>query len=382
MSGRPRIGVSGSYGGTNLGDEAILESILSQLRESLDADVTVFTHDAEDTRSRHDVNAVDVRSLTRDESRAEVASLDVFVLGGGGILFDEGADAYLRELRLAQEERIPTMIYAVSAGPLTNVSTRELVRDGLEAADIVTVRDRRARHLLEEVGVEREVIVTADPAVLLRPASSPDDFLRAEGVTTERALVGISVREPGPAAPDLDIEQYHALLADSADYMVDRFDANILFFPLERKATDLQHSHAVISRMQNAARAAVLKGEYTASELLAIVGRLEFALGMRLHFLIFAARQGVPFVALPYASKVEGFIEDVGLEMPALSKVTTGRLLAMIDWSWDRREEVRQRIRDAMPDLEARARENNRLLVDLVTQRMRAKGERNASAEP
>ena len=58
--------------------------------------------------------------------------------------------------------------------------------------------------------------------------------------------VGFSVREPGPAAPDLNIEQYHAILANTADYMVERFDAQILFVPMEGgENKDPQHSHAV-----------------------------------------------------------------------------------------------------------------------------------------
>ena len=53
-----RIGISGSYGGNNLGDEAILLSILQQLRESVDAHVTVFSPGADDTRERHQVEHV------------------------------------------------------------------------------------------------------------------------------------------------------------------------------------------------------------------------------------------------------------------------------------------------------------------------------------
>ena len=38
-----RVAISGSYGGMNLGDEAILEGMLSELRASLDVDVVVFS---------------------------------------------------------------------------------------------------------------------------------------------------------------------------------------------------------------------------------------------------------------------------------------------------------------------------------------------------
>jgi polysaccharide pyruvyl transferase WcaK-like protein len=38
-----RIGISGSYGGMNLGDEAIFEGILRELRASIPAEITVFS---------------------------------------------------------------------------------------------------------------------------------------------------------------------------------------------------------------------------------------------------------------------------------------------------------------------------------------------------
>ena len=53
-----RIGISGSYGGMSLGDEAILEGILTQLRASVAAEVTVFSRNAPDTLARHNVERV------------------------------------------------------------------------------------------------------------------------------------------------------------------------------------------------------------------------------------------------------------------------------------------------------------------------------------
>lgn len=47
---RITIGISGSYGGMNLGDEAILEGIIAQLRATLPADITVFSRNPEPCR--------------------------------------------------------------------------------------------------------------------------------------------------------------------------------------------------------------------------------------------------------------------------------------------------------------------------------------------
>jgi polysaccharide pyruvyl transferase CsaB len=361
-----KVGISGSYGGLNLGDEAILQSIVTQLRASVPCQITVFSRDAKDTAGRHTVDkSIPVRDLSRDEVLPEVADLDLFILGGGGILYDDAAAVYLREVALAQEHHVPVLVYAVSAGPLHDAAARTLVRDTLSRADAVTVRERRARQLLEEVGV-RDIEVTADPAFLLEPAPLPDDALHREGLNEHRRLIGLSVREPGSAAPDIDENHYHALLANAADYMVDRLEADLVFVPMEPRRKDTQHSHAVVSKMAYAHRATVLKGEYTSGQLLSLMGHFDFAVGMRLHFLIFAALNRVPFVALPYSSKVAGFLEDLEIAMPPLKQVNAGQLIAYIDRWWDLRRNLQARLEKSVPDIQARARRTNEIARQLL----------------
>jgi len=364
-----RIGISGSYGGLNLGDEAILQSIMAQLRAAVPCEITVFSRDAKDTAARHKVEkSIPVRDLSRDEVRPEVAELDLLILGGGGILYDEAAAVYLREVELAQEHGVPVLVYAVSAGPLHDAAARTLVRDTLSRVDAVTVRERRARQLLEEVGV-RDIEVTADPAFLLEPEPLPADALQREGLNQNRRLIGLSVREPGSAAPDIDEAHYHALLANAADYMVDRLDADLVFVPMEPRQKDTQHCHAVVSKMAHAHQATVLKGEYTSGQLLSLISHFDFAVGMRLHFLIFAALNRVPFVALPYSSKVAGFLEDLEIAMPPLKQVNAGQLIAYIDRWWDLRRNLQARLEKGVPEIQARARRTTEIALRLLTER-------------
>lgn len=361
----PRIGISGSYGGMNLGDEAILEGILTELGPALAANVTVLSRNPDDTRARHGVaRVIAPRTMTKTEMRAELEGMDLLILGGGGILYDRDAETYLREVFLAHELGIPVVVYAISAGPLTRQTARDAVREGLNRAALVTVRDRQGYRLLEDVGVTREIHLAADPALLLEPEELPLEALTAEGVEFDRKLVGFSVREPGPAAPDIDPEEYHSLLAHAADFIVERYDADVVFVPMEK--ADVQHSHGVVAHMQNSERAEILRRRYSPRQVLHLMGRFELAVGMRLHFLIFAALRGTPFTALPYASKVTGLLEHLQIETPPLARIGVGQLIARIDRSWDRREEIRARIRDRLPELKERARRPNALLMEIL----------------
>jgi polysaccharide pyruvyl transferase CsaB len=375
-----KVGISGSYGGFNLGDEAILHVIVSELRRSLSVEITVFSRDAEDTKRRHDVeHVVQPRELSRRETQGVIANLDLFILGGGGILYDADADMYLREVILAHEAGTPVMVYAISAGPLVDPPLRARVRDALNQATVIAVRDRHARQLLEEVGVHRDVVLTADPTMLLEPEPlTLEEILRAEAIDPDARLIGFSVREPGPAAPNLNVEHYHRLLANAADFMIDRLDAEVVFFPMERRTFDVQHSHGVVGQMSHAQRATVLKCDYRPGQILSLLEHFEFSVGMRLHFLIFSALAGVPFVGLPYATKVAGFLEELRLQAPVLEHVSAGQLIAHIDRAWDQRDELRTRIQEALPELQQRAGANNQLAVRLLSQ---LEGRRNLRDE-
>jgi polysaccharide pyruvyl transferase CsaB len=368
---RRAIGISGSYGGMNHGDEAILRSMVASLRERLpDSDLTVFSRDAADTRTRHDGvdRVIDIRRMTGEEAAPEVQRLDLLLLGGGGLLFDGEARQFLREVGLARRHGVPSMTYAIGAGPLDDPAETEAVAGGLNDIAAVTVRDSGAQRILEQAGVERPIEVTADPTLLLLTEPFGEEQLAAEGVRPGRPVVGMSIREPGAAAPDLDVGAYASLLAHTADFVVRRFAADVLFIPMER--ADFRLSHMVMSRMVRADHAHVLKGDYPAGMLLGVMEHLDFVIGARLHVLIFAALSGTPFLALPYAAKVSDFIASVGVaEPPPISRDSAGALIATVDEAWDRREAEAARLRRAVRPLQELAERTLEIAAGLVERR-------------
>jgi polysaccharide pyruvyl transferase CsaB len=366
-TGSPAIGICGSYGGLNVGDEAILTVVLEQLRQAVPGvELTVFTRNVAHTRQHHVVeHVIDARESLRDELVDGVERLDVLLLGGGGILYDDEADLYLHLPRIAQQLGVRTATYAIGAGPLQRRPDRRAVASVLGGMPAITVRDARTRRLLEEVGVERDITVTGDPALLLEGGTPPAGALEREGIDPERRLVGLSVREPGAAAGELEPPLYHRLLAHAADFVADRFDADLLFVPMERQ--DVGHAHRVIAEMGLPDRARVLTGSYGPRELLGIVGRLDMAIGMRLHFLIFAALSGVPILGLPYASKVTSFLQQMGLSAPdQMQPEHAGTLLAAVDRTWDLREDASRLIRERLPALQREARRTAPIISQLV----------------
>src|SRR3546814_15612088 len=97
----------------------------------------------------------------------------------------------------------------------------------------ITVREVGAKQLLEEIGVEVPITVTADPALLLTPDRFTDEMLMQAGIPRDRRLVGLSVRERGAAAPHLEGSGNPPRLAQPAHSIRPRTDARGVFCPLK-----------------------------------------------------------------------------------------------------------------------------------------------------
>ena len=215
------VGIVGSYGGLNAGDEAILTVAIAQLRAAVaDVEIVVFSRDCDHTRRHHDVErVVAADAAEREDLLAVVKRLDLMLLGGGGILYDREAEFYLRLVRLAQKAGIATATYAVGAGPLERSADRASVAAVLNRMDLITVREAAAKRLLEESGVERAITVTADPAVLLQPEPFTEQMLEREGLAAGLRLIGMSVREGGRAMSEISESETREIGAQSIQVM-------------------------------------------------------------------------------------------------------------------------------------------------------------------
>ncbi len=372
-----RFGVLGSYGGLNSGDEAIcagvISSILNRVPEAL---IVLFSRDVAHSCEHHHVDAVyPSREVSRDDLAPVLSDLDVLLVGGGGLFYDGEAQAYTYLVRLAQRLGVTTAAYAVGAGPLDDPSERAAVAETFDQMAAITVRDDVSKRTLEAAGVTRPMQVTADPALLVRAprtgkaTARADEPFALEGIDTTQRLVGMSVREAGNAAPDISLEHHHALLASAADFLVHRVDATVVFVPMER--SDIAHAHAVMADMNAPEHARVLSGSHTPERLLQMISHFDFAVGMRLHFLIFAAVARVPFLPLAYAAKVSDFVRNLDMPLPpSAERAHAGTLLAAIDRAWDMRRVLKTRLDETVPPLERRAEKT----IDIILAAVRTAG--------
>ena len=179
--------ISGYYGFDNIGDESILRTLVTSLRERIpDCSLTVLSHDPAATREKYGVEAVE-RMSPLAIARA-VRRCDMLISGGGSLLQDvtssKSLHYYLAIIRFAQLLGKKVFIYSQGIGPIEKDADRRATARALRRADGIVVRDERSAALLAEIGVPAErVVITADPVIRMK---KPDGDVGAEILRTKK----------------------------------------------------------------------------------------------------------------------------------------------------------------------------------------------------
>ncbi len=306
-----RILISGYYGFSNLGDEAILTSVQKALlQQNSAAELTVLSANPNVTRQSHGV-----RSLSRTDFAAiwhALGSSDLLISGGGSLLQDVTSSRslryYLAILLLAILHRCPFMIYAQGIGPLNGKWNRRLTSLILKRARAITVRDAESVEELQRLGLKAERIqLSADPVLLFpRPEAKLGEQLlqQLQLQPGSGPLIGVSVRPWG------DNEKWVEQLALTLDRLVAERNARIVFIPMQEN-DDEKISRAILARMKNQQQTAVLPTGHHVEEVISLIDACDLLIGVRLHALVFAAVAQTKAIAIRYDPKVDHFARRV-----------------------------------------------------------------------
>ena len=360
-----RVVMSGYYGFGNAGDDAILESIQQAIRTASDeVSVTVLSNDPELTRRQYGLDAIPRFRVLRVFQALRRG--DVLLSGGGSLLQDTTSTRsllyYLSVIRCARLLGRPVMLYANGIGPVRKPANRRRVKKVVEQAALVTLRDHASALELEQMGVTRPVQVTADPVFHLEPAGQARslELLSAAGLSGDKPFAVVSVRDWR------DVGNFYSQLAGLCGHLRRKHGLEILFL-LMQPERDREATARVRGQMEEPSF--VLDAPCTPRELMGVLGQAHLCLAMRLHTLIFAARMAVPAMGLVYDPKVASYLEE--LDLPAAGDVEHfdgAEAIRRADALMADYSNVLARLREKSAQLAESARENERLLLNLLEQ--------------
>ena len=328
---RAGVLICGAYGMHNLGDDAVLDALLAELR-SIDPDmpITVLSRSPEETAREHGVEALhmfNVPGFLKAMGRRRL-----YVNGGGSLIQDVTSTRslwyYLFTLWAAKRRGCRVMMYGCGIGPVNRPANRRLARRVIDrCVDAITLRGSRSREVLAEFGVTRpEILVTSDPALFLKSAPGPevDRAMEQLGLEPQGRYFGICVRRwPG-------MEEKAPLFAAAADYAYETYGMQPVLLTVNS-----DQDEPITARVRALVRVpcAQASGQIPLETMIGLIGRMRGVVAMRLHALIFAASQSVPMAAVSYDPKVASFLDDLSLShyLDIAELHTAEQLYALVD---------------------------------------------------
>lgn len=358
------IVISGYYGFRNSGDDALLMSIIEDLRSlKPDIDIVVLSKNPKETEKIYKVKAVsreNVFSVLRELTNTKM------LVSGGGTLMQDGTSTksllyYLWIIKIALALGKKVMLYANGIGPLYSKQNKARASKVLNKVDLITLRDKASYDELLKLGVNKpKTEVTADPAFRIQPdRAGSDKILQGLGIPEDKPLLCVSVREWKNNCPDFEQK-----IAGLCDYASDKYGMFTVFLPMQPQV-DNDITVKICDKMQS--RSSVIGAGYDIQKLLQLIGKMTLCIGMRLHTLIYSSVACVPLIGLVYDPKVSGFLDYIGMDnYCGVENLTLDELIKAVDKSMQNYNCIKDKLMKKRSELKEKAKRNAELAVKLL----------------
>jgi len=252
----------------------------------------------------------------------------------------------------------PVVKYTADLGPFESKWNRffsELYFN--YTVDLILARSEVTKQRLLQLGVRTPIKVCPDTAFLLpaEPSAFSQELAKEK---PNRVIVGFSVSHMA-ARQAGDPEQYVRQMAQLADHVVNTTGAKMVFIPNELSpdplVDDTYFCQLVMDSMKQSKAAIIAPcAELTAQQIKGVIGQCDTVVASRYHTIVAGLSQGIPVLAIGWHAKYEGVMSLVGQEefVCHVGSMTLKDLKAKFEELWRSRDEIRARIRDALPGVE------------------------------
>lgn len=360
------IVICGNYGAGNLGDEAILASILQSIKKcEPQASVTVLSADPFYTEKIHQIKSVylfpsGIRSFLRGIFKREffctsrtVKNSDKIIFGGGELfsLEKKARIIWLIQAFFLYLSGKKVYIYAQS---FAETKYNFFPKWVLKKAALVTVRDKESFNLASKlVGNTQKLYLTTDPIFLLN--TTPPEHRKQTCVIVPRDIPQYTeILIKNLAQLSLLVGQKYGLTTDIINFHATSKKDRYIVDTILARTTEVPSSSNHFALDFNG--------------IIKTFGDAKFVVGVRLHSVLISILTKTPFITISYSKKIENFLKDIGLEelIIKLENIRLENLSNKFEEVWSKRAEYQEKLDNIAKTLKEKALLNEELLRDFL----------------
>jgi len=326
-SNKKRILIIGAYGCGNAGDDALLQSIVDYFH---DYNLTATAGSKNNLKPWLQVKTIRCR-LNEGISFPVFKSMikDVFIIlfhlihsnaiifGGGSLIHDltfyNLIFIYFWHLcALIFRKRVYYL--GMGVGPLNTRFGKKISKFFLSKSTYLFVRDKRGESICHSIDVNNSIL-SNDIAFLINKKNQCNGRTLRENNLHEKCYICITASEWFDSdnfwnKSSIDFEVQIKKFAAYLDMLFEFYNMKIVFVPT------VSHDSQLAEKLSNKISFKdyiIIPNNYNSMEMAEIIENSYLLVGMRMHSIIFAARQSVPFIAIIYNQKVNELLEILDL---------------------------------------------------------------------
>ena len=390
MKGKqPQIVLLGNNAGNNLGDAAILATVMDSITKELpDAKFYVpSTKPSFITKNYghiYNVKAVDAMPWTGSIRLFGIPTLYymyksdlAFICDGiifGKKLFNPLFNFLITLVLLLPFAKLfncKFVCYSCGIGPFPGFWSKIFAKWVINGSDLIAMRENDSIALAKEIGVTQDMHVTGD-AAFLNQVSAPErgkEILKSLDLDPNAKYFGINVTKyvDGWLYEKGEKVKSKESLLDTivGGIKIAQEKTNNEFTPLIFSTHPMDEK--ICWEVANKLNTKVIDNtNYLSHDIQSVMLNCELSMGMRLHFLILSSAVYSPIIGLIYAPKVRGYMRLLGFEKLGLelSKLETESLANTITESWNNRASIEAKQRTVVDELKSGAKDMAKLIKD------------------
>lgn len=367
-----------------IADEAQIIAFVRIIKSKFpDSQIVLFSQYGElmtELMSKEGFEVETIRTLHLHKVARAIANSDVFVFEGGPFFEDPlQAARCLILFSIAKIFRRPIIAYAATAFYFKTWWGRFLFRTMFDRMDAVTLRERIAVKILNDLGVKKEIALFADPRFILEPAPFDEirDILTDEGINVGEPFIGITTRYLHRGVPlwvkrshyytDESIQNSNEVVAKAIAYLADM--AQLLLIPMHPSYDeDLATASIVKQYMQDPSRLKCLSRRYNALQIMGIIRQCDLLFASRVGSAVFATVTRTPVIAIAYEPRMIDHMERVGLGQLVFDwkDLRYDNLVTKIEEVWSSRDAIKDRMESQVKEFREKAIENAQIISELL----------------
>ena len=274
--------------------------------------------------------------------KRNIASKDLLICGGGTLITDLPWQI-IKLANIANKLNVPTILFGMGMAEIKDNNSIKYLQKTLNQIDDIYVRDLFVKSKLSVLGVnEKKIKVCYDPAITLMPNSkfNLNTFLKKNEIEfyeNDKIKIAISLSSESDIKKETDFNSINLMIK----YLINKYNAIIFLIPTSHyKNCDIEF----MSKLSNNSNVILIRKRFEPEDLIQFLSKFHLAISSRLHLNIFSSIVGTPFIGLIRNSKISDYSNLHQLNSYYFNQITNSEFYSHLDFMIENNISIRKKI--------------------------------------